>query len=52
MYLRGCTVKQTVALFEQGGFAGSDIEKYLKTFGLPDVPVKPRLVLFFLRRDP
>jgi subtilase family serine protease len=30
---------QTVALFEQGGFAKSDITKYEKENGLPDVPV-------------
>jgi subtilase family serine protease len=40
----GYSVKQTVALFEQGGFASSDVAKYRKEFGLRDVPVKPRLV--------
>jgi kumamolisin len=30
---------QTVAVFEQGGFAKSDITKYEKENGLPDVPV-------------
>jgi subtilase family serine protease len=30
---------QTVALFEQGGFAQSDITKYENENGLPDVPV-------------
>lgn len=40
----GYSVKQTVALFEQGGFAASDVAKYRKEFSLPDVPVRPRLV--------
>lgn len=42
--LGGELVKQTVAVFEQGGYAPSDVAKYRKTFALPDVPVKPRLV--------
>jgi subtilase family serine protease len=40
----GYAVKQTVALFEQGGYAVSDITRYRKEFSVPDVPVKPRLV--------
>src|SRR5260221_4852095 len=40
----GGTVPQTVAVFEQGGFAESDVKKYLSTNNLPDVPVKPRKI--------
>lgn len=40
----GYSVKQTVALFEQGGFAAGDVARYRKEFALPDVPVQPRLV--------
>ncbi|MFY9988892.1 MAG: protease pro-enzyme activation domain-containing protein [Chthoniobacterales bacterium] len=34
----GGTVPQTVAVFEQGGFAKSDVTKYLETNHLPPVP--------------
>src|SRR5258707_1375978 len=34
----GGTVPQTVAVFEQGGFAKSDVTKYLETNHLPNVP--------------
>ena len=42
--LGGYAVRQTVALFEQGGFAAGDVAKYLNRFSLPKVQVKPRLV--------
>ena len=40
--LSGATVSQTVAVFEQGGFAKGDVTKYLKKNNLPDVPIKVR----------
>jgi subtilase family serine protease len=42
--LLGGTVQQTVAVFEQGGYAQSDVEKYFRNNHLPSVSVKPRLV--------
>src|SRR5258707_5499968 len=42
--LSGATVSQSVAVFEQGGFAAGDVTKYLKTNNLPDVPIKVREV--------
>ncbi|UXA54626.1 protease pro-enzyme activation domain-containing protein [Xanthomonas prunicola] len=36
--------RETLALFEQGGFLSSDIAAYVKQFGLPNVPVKVRNV--------
>jgi subtilase family serine protease len=38
------TVLQKVALFEQGGYAQTDIDKYIANNRLPNVLVKPRLV--------
>jgi subtilase family serine protease len=38
----GGTVPETVALFEQGGFFASDVQKYLTANKLPKVPVIPR----------
>ena len=38
----GGTVPQSVAVFEQGGFAESDVKKYKSANHLPDVPVKAR----------
>ncbi len=40
----GGTVPQTVAVFEQGGYADSDIRQYIQNNNLPNVTVKPRLV--------
>ena len=40
----GGTVLQTVAVFEQGGYAQTDIDKYIENNHLPSVSVKPRLV--------
>jgi subtilase family serine protease len=37
----GGKVPQTVAVFEQGGFVPSDVEKYVDRNQLPNVPVKP-----------
>ena len=35
----GGLVPQSMAVFEQGGYSKSDVETYLKTLKLPDVPV-------------
>jgi subtilase family serine protease len=40
----GGTARQTVAVFEQGGFDASDIRRYEKEFSLPDVSLKFRSV--------
>ncbi|MBV8279882.1 MAG: fibronectin type III domain-containing protein [Verrucomicrobia bacterium] len=36
----GALAPQTVALFEQGGFVKTDVEKFLTHYGLPTVPIK------------
>jgi subtilase family serine protease len=40
----GGTVLQKVAVFEQGGYTQTDIDKYIVNNQLPSVTVKPRLV--------
>jgi subtilase family serine protease len=36
--------KETVALFEQGGYSVADVKRYLHSNKLPDISVRPRLV--------